>query len=449
LDQPLLEQVNFLNRWKYMSKKFMTQFGLKYLQEDRLGGQMAYDDSKIRNSDNGYGIGIHSERAEIYHKMGFIPDRPSTSFGFIQSGSVYDQTSFFGLRVYEGNQKSYYSNLIFQTYIGTTDHNISTGLSFIYDEFHELVDSNMFNRIERVPGAYFQYTYTTGHIFTAIAGVRADYHNLWGLFYTPRVHLRYQAYEDLVLRASGGKGYRTASVFAENTYVLANSRRLVFLEDMKQEEAWNFGLSATQDFHPGKRDLKFKIEYYRTDFINQVIVDMDADISEVRFYNLEGRSFSNSFQIEASYEPIKRLDVTAAYRLTDVRMDINDQLQQKPLVNRYKGLLTFSYITKLKKWQFDLTAQLNGDGRLPQSSDIPATYRTDDDFPAYYLLNTQITKYFKKWEVYAGGENLTNYIQKDPIIASDDPYGPFFDASRVWGPLMGRKIYLGIRYTIN
>ena len=68
--------------------------------------------------------------------------------------------------------------------------------------------------------------------------------------------------------------------------------------------------------------------------------------------------------------------------------------------------------------------------------------------PAYPLLYAQITKRFKGLDLYVGGENLTNYRQHMPILHADDPFSTDFDASCVWGPLMGLKIYAGIRVTI-
>ena len=46
-------------------------------------------------------------------------------------------------------------------------------------------------------------------------------------------------------------------------------------------------------------------------------------------------------------------------------------------------------------------------------------------------------------------ENITGYKQKDPIISADDPYGPYFDASNVWGPVHESIYYTGIRFILN
>ncbi len=167
--------------------------------------------------------------------------------------------------------------------------------------------------------------------------------------------MKYDLDEVTTLRISAGKGYRTGRTLAENAHFLASSRQIVFTEELEYEEAWNYGINVSRDIKIGARLLKLNGEFYRTDFVNQVIIDLDASVDEVRIYNLDGTSFSNSAQIEAKYEPLKGFEVLAAYRYTDVKMTIDNELKQKPLYSKYKGLLNLSYRTKLKKWQFDFT----------------------------------------------------------------------------------------------
>ena len=310
---------------------------------------------------------------EIFHKGGYIFSRSKTSLAMIQSYSYYNQNSFFGLKDYEGEQKSYYLNLLFSSYLWNTFHTYKTGLSLVYDDFEESLESSslaidsLYLRTEKIPGAYFEYTYAIPEKLTIMAGMRYDYHNMFGGFITPRFHFKYNLFANTILRSSIGKGYRTPNIFAENSYLLASSRTISVLEEIKQEEAWNYGISLNQTFLIKSKEVSVNIEFYRTNFENQLIVDMDKDISHVYFYNLNGESFSNSGQIEILFEPINHLDVLTAFRITDVKSTINNELISKPLVNRYKGLLTMSYMTELKKWQFDYTLQINGDGRLPNT----------------------------------------------------------------------------------
>jgi outer membrane receptor for ferrienterochelin and colicins len=449
LDHPLYTQYNLFHRWKYVGNHHEAQIGIQYLDEDRTGGQINFDKRDERSVNKPYGLNIRNRRWQAFAKNGFLLNRPSTSIAMINSYTWHDQQAYFGLRDYNAGQNSFYNNLIFQSYIGNTQHNYSAGLSYVVNDYDEALSDSAYSFKETVPGAFFQYTFNDPEKFTLIAGLRADFHNHYGAFFTPRLHVRYAVAPKTIVRASAGKGYRTAKTIAENISLLASSRDIVTIESLDQEEALNYGMHVTQYIDVLGKELTLSAEFYRTEFRNQVIVDMDADIYQIRLYNLNGDSYSNNFQVEASYELLPRLDVLAAFRVSDVKMTINDEFQRKPLVNRYKGLVTASYATNMNRWQFDVTGQFNGGGRLPDTSKKPEDYRMDESFPAYTILNAQVTRYFRKWSIYLGGENLLNFKQKNPIIAAEDPFGENFDASLVWGPITGSKFYLGLRYAIE
>jgi outer membrane receptor for ferrienterochelin and colicin len=453
MDEPMIRQINLFNRWKYNSHKSLVgQFGFKFLDEERIGGQMSYEPDEDINPDNGYAMKIKTRRYEIFTKNGYIfQNLNETSLGFINSLTYHDQNSEFGFNKYDGEEINFNSNLILQSIIGNTQHSYSTGVSFMYDEYDESLNDSAFYRNEIVPGIFYQYTYTNLHNVSLLLGVRADFHNIFGTFYTPRMHFKYNLNENTILRASAGKGYRTANIIAENSFILASSRNIKMLDDPKQEEAWNYGVNFSKYIDIYGRELTLNLDFYRTEFRNQVIVDRDIDVYSVYIYNLDGKSYSNSFQVEVIYELFPRFDFIAAFRYNDVRVTTNGEFQEKPLLNKYKGLLNLSYSTakKEKKWQFDFTAQFNGDARIPQTDGYPVQYQRGTSAPAYTIIHAQVSKYFKRLELYLGGENLTDFTQSNPIIAADDPFGDYFDSSMIWGPIIGRKFYIGMKFTIN
>lgn len=453
MDEPLIRQVNIFNRWKYNSdKNLVGQVGFKIIDEERIGGQMHYDPSQKIDYDNGYGIKIMTRRYELFTKTGYIfHNNNQSSIGFVNGFSWHDQYSEFGFNKYEGNEINLNSNLIFQSNMNSERNKYNTGASFIYDDYDENLNDSSFTRREIVPGTFFEYTYSNADNLTILAGIRADFHNIYGTFFTPRMHVKYNITEKLIFRASAGKGYRTANIIAENSAILASSRNLIMLDEPKQEEAWNYGINLLKFFNVSGREMTLSVDFYRTDFVNQIVIDSDQDVFNVYVYNLDGRSYSNSFQVEAIYEVIPRLDFLAAFRVNDVKVTTNNTLQEKPLLNKYKGLLNLSYSTanEEKKWQFDFTAQFNGEARIPDTEGYPVEYRRGKTSPMYTIINAQVSKYFKNLEFYVGVENLTNFRQQDPIIAANDPFGKYFDSSMIWGPIIGRKIYAGLRFTIN
>lgn len=447
IDHPLSTVYNVYNRWKYMGKSLESDFGVKYMNENRLGGQMDYKKDMLQVAGNPWGFDIETQRFEVYNKTGYIFDREATSIGFINSFTIHNQESSYGPRTYDANQQTYYSNLVFYTYIGNTNHSVSGGASFVYDSYDESLSTVNLDRFERVPGVYAEYTYKYMEKLTLMAGFRLDHHSKYGYFATPRAHAMYKPFEHLTLRASAGKGYRTPNAVAENTNLLASNRSFVFSEEAEMEEAWNFGASIIQRYKIGGRNITISTDYYRTNFVNQYIVDTDRDATSVYFYNLNGDSYSNSFQVEVNTQPLKGLDVVLAYRINDVKTTINNELQEKPLVSRNKGLASISYKTPLKKWQFDYTIHLNGSGRLPDMASYPVEVRRGEEFDSFVTMNFQLTKLFRRFDIYIGVENLTGFTQDNPIIYANNPYNQYFDASQIWGPITGAKYYAGLRIT--
>lgn len=456
-DEPLLKQLNFINRWDYNNNNgFNFLFGIGVLSENRLGGQIGYnvstpEDQNVGTSNELYSINIDTRRYEAFYKAGYMFNDDITNLALVTNYSIHEQNSFYGLKKYDATQNSFYANLTFQSYIGNEKSKYSTGISLTADKFDEqfMVDFQNseelnLNRNEVVPGAFLQYTYNLPDRFSIIAGARVDFNNIYGTVFTPRLHLKYNVKPNTILRASVGKGYRTPNVLAENSYLLASSRDIVIAPDINQEEAWNYGANITQYIDIVGKELTLNAEYYRTDFQNQLIIDMDQSENAVYFYNLNGKSYANNFQIEGKYELLRGLDVVAAWRLNDVKSTYNGELRDRPLMSRSKGLLNFSYTTPKKKWQFDFTTQFNGKGRVPAT-----TLKPIDSFEPYQIVNSQVTKYFKKWSIYLGVENLGNFKQDNPIVSGHDPFGDDFDSSLIWGPTVGRRIYFGLRFSID
>lgn len=494
VDIPRVHTLNLFNRWDYINPNHMvSRFGIKMLSERRDGGTMNYNKSTYTEDTVGitadgkpglnykpYGIQINTNRYEAFWKNGLMfENKLWKSLALIVSGIYHDQTGTFGLNSYSGIEKSFYSNLLYQSIIGNENHKFTTGLSYSNNDYKEnyfrtnftylyqlngggtmadlftLKDFShmnyILNRTESVYGAFFEYTFHYKDILSLIAGIRADHHNTYGTFYTPRINVKLQLTESITFRGSAGKGYRTANVFAENYSFMASQRLLEFsAEPLKQEEAWNYGVNLTKDFTLFSRKAQFDVELYRTDFINQVIVDMDSMPQSIFFYNLNGKSYSNSFQTQLTFEPVKQLSVLVAYRINDVKTTIGGKLREKPFVSRFKGLITLSYATKFDKWKFDLTGQLNGPMRIPDQQKMPEPIRRNYDHSKQWVnVLAQVTKKYKNWDFYIGGENLTNFTQSDPITEAFAPYHTHFDTSMVWGPLVGATLYGGLRYTLK
>ena len=456
VDIPRVEQYHLFNRWTYMSDNYVFISGIKALSEDRKGGQANHGMGEMPDEAL-YEVNVRTNRYEAFAKNAFIFNQEkNTNLALILSGTLHNQDAVYGRKLYDVDQQNAYASLMFETEF-TRMHAFSAGLSYNFDGFdqrYRLTNNVADGRVsgydrEPVAGAYAQYTLNWNDKLTFMAGLRGDHSNLHGFFVTPRTHLKYAPNEYVNFRLSAGKGYRTNHVLAENNYLMASSRKMSIADNLDQEEAWNYGASASTYIPLLGKTLNVNAEFYYTDFQRQVVIDMDSNPHEVAFVNLDGRSYSKVLQVEASYPFFTGFTLTAAYRVTDAKTTYGGELLEKPLTSKYKGLLTASYQTALGIWQFDATLQLNGGGRMPtpyQLADNTSSW--ENRYKGFEQVSAQVTRYFRNWSIYVGGQNLRNYKQNKPTGDATNPWGKRFDSTMIWGPVHGVKGYVGLRVNL-
>ena len=446
MDMPKLRQYNGMWRMAYVSPLWISQLSFKGLHDERQSGMSRH--AHQQDHMPLYGIDITANRYELQWKNGFtISHEHNSSVALMLNGSVHDADHHIGSSLYEVNQKNGYAQLMYETDI-TPEHNLSMGASVNHDSYSQALDlsnplegekENLFGTPhETTAGIYVQYTYKLGELLTVMPGLRWDHSTEHGSFLTPRLHIKYTPWEHLTLRASAGKGYRSPHVLAENVSLLASGKAFFATEKLKQEEAWNTGISASLRLPISGKDLEVNADYYYTDFNHQLLINPDGARGEYTFSieNLAGKSFTHAAQIDVTYPLLEGLTATAAFRYTDARATYDGELRRRPLTSRYKGLLTMGYKTPLELWHFDVTGSVNGGGVLYDRT----------TYPAYFQLQAQVTREFRRLSVYIGGENLTNYTIREPIRGASDPWKANFDATQVWGPVNGAMGYIGLRF---
>jgi outer membrane receptor for ferrienterochelin and colicins len=444
-DIPLSKNLSFLNRWRYDGKKMESQLGINTYYEQKLGGQMGY---YTQRKDSIYGVYVENRHIDVFAKTGFFLKHPYESIGIVYNLKYHETNAKFGNRIFKGDEKRAYINAIYDGIIGNTNHKIKTGLSFVYIDITQKVDSLSYPRLEYVPGAFFEYTYSATR-FSYVTGIRADYHSIYGVQISPRVHGKYSFTENFDIRFSGGKGFRSPNVLIDNISLLATSRKWDIDKSITLESSWNYGASLVYDFFTNKRKNTLTIDFYRTDFVNQLIIDRDQSYETIYFLNSNGKSFSNAIQTELNLALSKTLDFKITYKYLDVKGLYNNQMKQQLMTQKNRWLSNISYTSKNKKWEANATAVLNGEMRMIMYSTVYKPKPFERITPKYFILNAQITYIYKKWDFYIGGENLTNFKIKTVILGADDPYGSNFDATMVWGPITGINVYGGLRYKLK
>jgi len=478
LDVPKNYQFNGMYRIDYdVPDKFEGRSMIGYLFEDRVGGMNRFNPQKtIQESvaDSIWGLRMKTHKVDAITKNGFLINGGEFhSIGTILSFNYQKDQSQFGARTYDATQQSAYLNVIYSGKFGAKkNHRVGVGTSFQLDILNEMLTNQQTQvldlkniedaRTEAVPGVFAEYAYSIDEKFIIMPGIRLDFNfiNQRGIYWTPRLHVKWQPTHETSIRISAGKGYRTSNPIIENLSLLVSNREFYFADKIKPEEAWNAGISLVQSFEMPGGKSSFSVDYYYTHFLNQTIIDLDRDPHQIFIYNLNGgingkgnKSYSHSAQAEFILMPFKRFEITLAYRFNDVRLTTAGKLQQKAMTSPHKALLNLNYALPYDKWKFNVTFQYNSPMRLPDMSNTPAEYRPvvnkNGKSPGWVMMNAQITKKFRLWEIYIGGENLLNYKQKNPIISSDQPFGDYFDASVIYMPITGIMGYIGVRVALK
>lgn len=455
-DIPQGTQLNALNRWKYKGDGLVFQAGVKAVYEDKYTGQTSFTRLQDRVTNLPYGVGFGTRRIEGFTKFGILPpNHPNQSLGIIISGVHHQQKSFWGVNNFDAIQDNLSVNAIFQTQINHK-HRFSLGGSYMFDRYdqtytiqHPTTQTYHWKRLESVPGLFVEYTFEPLEKLAIVTGIRNDFHNLYGSIFTPRMHLKYELAPSSIVRFSGGRGFRVANVIPENFGYLISARSFQVEDDLQPEVAWNYGASWTQQLVLGSKKGKLTIDFYRTDFENQIITDLDANASQVSFYNLQGKAYANSFQVALEYELLKRLEVNVAYKYYDVQSTFNNTLQLVPFIAQKRFFLNLAYATRFDKWEFDFTTQWLGAKRLPNTSTKPSEFQIGTHTPSFFLFNAQVTRNFRDWSLYIGSENLGDFRQSTPVLDAHNPFGNQFDAGLAWAPVLGRMAYAGLRFFVK
>ena len=467
MDNPLAKQLNMSNRWQYTNAEtgWVSFINFKFMKDEKQTGELRYDPKKDRNTTNAWGSEINTDRIDFSSKIGYVfKDMPFQSIGFQNAYSNHNQQSYFGFNQYDIRQESFYGNLIFNSIINNTLNKFSTGLNFTYDNYTEFVNFSDVSRKDNSAGAFFEYTYDNTDDFTIVLGGRVDFHNRLGTFFTPRLHARYNLWKDGVIKFSAGRGKRLANIFAENQNYFASSRSFILLGNLgnnsifgrsgAQEIAWNYGLSLTQKFQLFAKNANVTVDFYRTDFQKQAVIDLMQSPQQVVIFDLTGQSFANSLQVDFNIELKKHFDLRTAYKYFDVQTDFTTGRFQRPLQAKHRIFANLEYATHIvdkgRQWKFDATYNWLGKQQLPNTASNPIEDQLGNFAPSFSTVNAQVTRTFSSvFEMYAGGENLTNYQQERAILGSSNPFGPNFDASISYAPIFGQMYYLGLRYKIK
>ena len=496
-DMPKANQINVANKWLWQNADgIQLRWGWKVVNENRLGGQLGYkkdmyEDMVADPFNSLYGSKIHNRNINAYAKLG-IPvgyertftgdpaDAVQNNVAMILDYDNYLTDSYFGLNKVDVVENALRYNITYAHYF-TQRSSLNAGAS----AYMRMMDNNyqqpaiaggapaeawsFIGKSTLVePGLFAEYTYQIEDKFSLVVGLRGDYSMIEGDYYndvkgkllvTPRSHIRWSITPRTTLRASAGMGYRRQNLVTDNIWMMTTSRHIKFAGlDDDMEAAATFGGSLSQTFRLAQDDMAtISFDYFRTQFFNTMVFDQETADNSILIYNSNGKSFTDNYQIDFNWTPFRGFDLFATFRYTNAKMTVERDgeqiLVERPLTSRYKGLINIQYA--VRRWVFDATAQLNGPVRLPElDGDLLKATENPNLSPIYPMFFAQVSYKISNLTLYLGCENIANYVQghkghgQAPILGSEAPFKEGFNSSAVWGPLMGRKFYIGLRLNL-
>jgi outer membrane receptor for ferrienterochelin and colicins len=459
-DGALQNRVSVFNKWNFIRKENrQASFALRYLYEDRFGGEMQWDRS-YRGSDQVYGESIYTNRIEAFGIYQWpVKENIVTQFSY----NFHDQNSFYGNNPFTATQKVLFMQTFWDRKFG--NHDITAGATlkrtFYDDNTPGTLSTEGMNAPMKSPifGAFVQDQWEINDKNTILLGYRFDYDKIHHSVHSPRFAWKFSPNPYHTLRFNFGTGFRVVNLFTEDHAALTGSREVVIQSDLKPERSVNGNLNYIWKIPAGKNLINLDASAFYTYFSNKIVGDFDTDPEKIIYDNLKGYGISRGVSLNADYNFSFPLSVGLGVTYLDVYQKFDGEREKSQQLHAPKWSGTYNITYKFAgNLAIDFTGQFYGPMRLPV---LPNDYRPEYS-PFYSLANIQISKSFKSgFEVYCGIKNLFNFTPKDPLMRPfdpfdknvDDPIGnPYqytFDTTYGYAPMQKIRGFLGVKYILK
>ncbi|MDR6516546.1 TonB-dependent receptor plug domain-containing protein [Chryseobacterium camelliae] len=460
-DAALQNRISVFNKWNFRRKENrMASIALRYLYEDRYGGEMQWN-RRYRGSSEVYGESIYTNRVEAFGLYQWpVKEQVITQFSY----NYHTQNSFYGSNPYEATQKVAFV----QTYWNRSfrKHDLIAGLTFkktFYDDNTPgtLSADGLVNEPMNSPilGAFAQDQWEINDQHTLLLGYRYDYDRIHHSVHSPRLAWKFSPNPYHALRFNFGTGFRVVNLFTEDHAALTGSREVVVRSDLKPERSVNGNINYIWKIPAGNRMVNLDASVFYTYFSNKIVGDFDSEPDKIIYDNLNGYGVSRGASVNAEYSFNFPLSFNIGITFLDVYQKFDHEPNKVRQLHAPKWSGTYAFTYRFPNaLTVDFTGQVYGPMRLPV---LPDDYRPEYS-PWYTLANIQVSRSFDSgFEVYCGIKNLLNFTPKDPLMRPFDPFdryaddpvnnpkGYTFDTAYGYAPMQGIRGFLGIKYTLK
>lgn len=464
-DLTLQDRISIFNKWNFKrNEKRVASLGIRYVYEDRWGGEMQWDKRKHRGSNEVYGESIYTSRIEVIAAYQIpVKERIITQFSY----NFHEQNSWYGKIPYIANQEVVFGQIYWDKTLGR--HNFMAGATLRHTKYDDntpataSVDGKNLASETTLPGIFVQDEIKFNPQNTLLLGYRYDYDKSHGDIHSPRIAYKYASFNKKhTVRGSFGTGFRVVNLFTEDHAALTGSREVIILEELKPEKSYNANLNYVTRISLDFVNADIDITGFYSYFTNKIIGDYDTDPNQIIYQNLDGHAVSQGISLNTNLTFDFPLKVSGGISYMDVyqkeksESGINEKNEQW-FAPKWSGTFVLSY-TFPKHFIVDLTGNWNGPMRLPIH---PNDYRPEYS-PWFCIANVQLTKRFMNGiEIYAGIKNLFDFVPtEDPLMRPFDPFDQYvddpvnnphnytFDTTYNYAALQGIRGFIGIRYNL-
>jgi len=414
----------------YPSADSKIRLALSGTFEDRLGGNLNAIDAE-QSSANAYLQENTTNRLsyQLSYEKNWDENR---SFTLKNSLLSFDRTIQEPSLVFNGQQYATFSEAAYS--FGRDKSRWIVGTNLYSDNFTEDSGTNNNRNYEQVTaGAFIQQVEQVSETFSIESGVRFDHNNDYGWFALPRVALFYNPASKFSYRLGGGLGYKTPTIFTEDT------ERLSFrgldasnLTNLDAEKSFGGNFDINYKTAIGER-WTFSVNqlFFYTQLNDPLALRQVPLTSSFRFENAGDHMRSQGLEtnLKLTYNDFK---LFFNYALIDAQEKFDNRNDQKPLTAKHNIGAVLVYEEE-GKWRIGLEAYYTGE---QYRRDLT---RTDN----YWITGLMVLRKFEHISLYSNFENFSDIRQSkfENINLGSNMSPSDLD---IWAPLEGFVVNFGV-----
>ena len=417
----------------YIKEKTQLMIGGNITTEKRTGGDIEFIKG---NKPAGYTETNHTDRASTQVLLDHRFSERS-QFTFKNSINLFQRTLNLVNYAFNGNQTGTFSEATYSNH-GERSEWIG-GINFVTDHFSEeqLTPTPVRDYEQITTGLFIQNNFKATEKFSIETGLRGDHVKDYGFAVLPRLSMLFKFSSKLSSRIGGGMGYKTPTIFTEESERLLY-KNVLPIDPGENEMERSYGVNADINYRTKFADdkIRFSINhlFFYTRIHDPLILEslVGTGVPIYKFKNVAGHFDSRGMEtnVKLGYGNFK---LFIGYTYTKAYLHEGDTKTENYLTPRHRLNNVLLYEME-EKWKIGLEAYYFSKQQLSDG----ATGK------AYWITGFMAEKLWEKFSLYINFENFTDTRQtKFDTIYTGSIDSPVF--RDIYAPLDGFVMNGGIK----